>query len=521
MARARTLLAFIFFLALSGCVVNPVTGKRELSVVTPAQEISIGERQYVPAQQMQGGEYAVDEALSRYVSSVGNRLATVSGVDLPYEFVVLNNSVPNAWALPGGKIAINRGLLVELGSEAELAAVLGHEITHAAARHGARSISRGMLLQGALIAAAIGASNTEYAGAVVGAGQVAAGLITTKYGRDAEREADYYGTRFMAAAGYDPQAAVALQETFVRLSQGRQTSWMQGLFSSHPPSAERVANNKLLVRQLRAEGITADKLGKSEYLTAMRTINKDKDAYAAFDEARSEFGKNNDTAALAKVNAALKLQPKEAAFHGLRGDIRRTQGRKSDALINYNRAIGFDDGYYAYYLGRGLVRSLAADSGQGASLAKADLNKSVSLLPTAIAYEQLGKIAESEGNQDAALQYYEAASKSGGAAGQTALKSLWRIDLPRRPGEYLSAKVINTGRGPVLIVTNPTDVNVSDVVVKVDLAWKDGETVKTSGRAGSVSAQSSQQIRLRARDVPLVGARASIVSARVNSENSK
>jgi len=97
----------------------------------------------------------VDPELTRYVAGVGARLAAQSPVDLPYEFVVLNNSVPNAWALPGGKIAINRGLLTELESEAELAAVLGHEVVHAAARHTARQISRGMLLQGLVVATAV------------------------------------------------------------------------------------------------------------------------------------------------------------------------------------------------------------------------------------------------------------------------------------------------------------------------------------------------------------------------------
>src|SRR5688572_18091393 len=110
---------------LVGCVINPVTGDRELALVSADQEIAIGEQQYFPMRQAQGGDYVVDPELTAYVSSVGQRLAAVSDRALPYEFVVLNNSVPNAWALPGGKIAVNRGLLLELDNEAELAAVLG------------------------------------------------------------------------------------------------------------------------------------------------------------------------------------------------------------------------------------------------------------------------------------------------------------------------------------------------------------------------------------------------------------
>lgn len=107
----------------------------------------MGAEQYIPTQQTQGGRFYVDPELTLYVQQVGQKLARVSDrPDLPFEFVVLNSSVPNAWALPGGKIAVNRGLLVLLEDEAELAAVLGHEIVHAAARHSAAAMSQQTLL---------------------------------------------------------------------------------------------------------------------------------------------------------------------------------------------------------------------------------------------------------------------------------------------------------------------------------------------------------------------------------------
>ena len=131
----------------AGCGVNPVTGKKEIQFVSEAQELKIGEQNYAPTRQGEGGDFDVLPELTAYVNEVGQKLAAVADRKLPYEFVVLNNSVPNAWALPGGKIAVNRGLLTELKSEAELAAVLGHEIVHAAARHGAKAQERGTLLQ--------------------------------------------------------------------------------------------------------------------------------------------------------------------------------------------------------------------------------------------------------------------------------------------------------------------------------------------------------------------------------------
>ena len=115
-------------------------------MMSPSDDLQIGSQNYQPMLQAQGGAYDVDPALIEYVRGVGMKLAAYSEVDLPYEFTVLNSSVPNAWALPGGKIAINRGLLTEIRSEAELAAVLGHEIVHAAARHSAQQMSRGSIV---------------------------------------------------------------------------------------------------------------------------------------------------------------------------------------------------------------------------------------------------------------------------------------------------------------------------------------------------------------------------------------
>ena len=190
-------------------------------MVSEAQEIQIGEHYYGPSRQSQGGDYVTDPKVTAYVKQVGNKLAAVADRKLPYEFVVLNTGEPNAWALPGGKIAINRGLLIELKNEAELAAVLGHEIVHAAARHGAQQIEQGQLMQIGTAFASVAASayGGSELGQMVGQGApVGAQMLQAKYSRDDELEADHYGMKYMKLAGYDLQAAVSLQELFVRKS---------------------------------------------------------------------------------------------------------------------------------------------------------------------------------------------------------------------------------------------------------------------------------------------------------------
>ncbi len=430
--------------ALGACAVNPVTGQREISFISEQRELTIGQQQYLPSQQGQGGELSVDPQLSAYVQEVGNRLAAVSDRQLPYEFVVLNNSVPNAWALPGGKIAVNRGLLVELNSEAELAAVLGHEIVHAAARHGAQAMERGMLLQGAMVVGAIAVQGSEYADYAVGGAQLGAQLLTQRYGREAERESDAYGIRYMTKAGYDPAAAISLQETFVRLSQGQGSSnWLDGLFASHPPSQERVQNNRLLVAELRAEGITGGELGVERYQEATQFLRESKPAYDAFDEAEQLIAQDRLEEASRRLDTALSLVPNEARFLGLQADILVYQRRYEAAVAEYDRAIAQDPNYFDYYLGRGVAYSRQGQEQR----ATRDLQASIKLLPTALAMTELGDLSLQSNDRAVAKQYYQIAAEAQGAIGERSRSAFMQLDIADNPGQYISVQAYVTAQG--------------------------------------------------------------------------
>ncbi len=446
----------------TGCAVNPVTGKNELSLISEADEIEMGAKQYIPSQQSQGGQYVTDPALIAYVNSVGQRVAAAGDRDLPYEFVVLNNSVPNAWALPGGKISINRGLLVELKSEAELAAVLGHEAVHAAAKHGANSVQRGMILQGLVTATAIGAavSESDYGNYVVGGAQLGAQLISQKYGRNAELESDYYGTQYMAKAGYDPAAAISLQETFVRLSEGHESSFIDGLFASHPPSQERVSANQNTVEEL---GRPGGDLGVDRFQKATAFLRENSYAYTSFDNAQSLFAKGEYDKALGNLTTALKQVPSEARFHGLKGNIYYQQKKYEDAEAAYARAIELDNNYFEYYLGRGLVSSKRGNRTQ----AKQFLEKSNELLPTAVASQELGQLSLASGNRNEAKGYFSSAMGASGTLGKNATLSFIQLDLPDNPSRYFRVEPKKSDTGQfIATITNLTPASVSVLAVE-------------------------------------------------------
>ncbi len=422
--RLILVLLAISSLWLSGCATNPVTGRNNLILVPQSWDQQIGAQQYQPSLQSQGGEYDIDPVLSRYVNEVGQRVAEHAENQLEYEFTVLNSSVPNAWALPGGKIAINRGLLTELNSEAELAAVLGHEVTHSAARHGAQAQSRGMLLQGTVAATSIALRGKEYGQiATIGAG-IGAQLITTRYGRDAERESDYHGMRYMSAAGYDPQGAIDLQETFVRLSEGRNQSWLNGLFASHPPSPERVENNRRTAAELPGGG----DLGRQRYQQRIAYIKRVEPAYDAYQQAQAAAQQGDFDTADRLARQASRIEDKEARFYALRGDIAASRDDLGGAERFYNQAISRDSKWFYLPLRRGIIRQRM----NKLSGARSDLQSSLQKLPTGVGFYQLGLLEKRAGNRQQAIQYLQTAVQAGGEVGQRASSELQQMGVAQQ-----------------------------------------------------------------------------------------
>jgi len=409
---------------------------------------------------MQGGDYEIDPALTAYVGAVGRRLAKVADRQLPYEFVVLNNSTPNAWALPGGKIAVNRGLLTELNNEAELAAVLGHEIIHAAARHGAKGMERGLLLQGAVMAAGIAVGGKDYADYVVGGAQVAAGLIQTKYSRSAELEADFYGMHYMARAGYDPSAAIGLQETFVKLSKQGSQNWLAGLFATHPPSEERVDANRRTANELAKGGI----LGRERYQEKIAHLLRSKEAYDDAEQGREALNKKNYQQALQLGRKAINIEPREGNFYALVGDVYFAQQDYRQALMHYDSAVARQGDFFYFYLQRGLAESKLGDRNSAAR----DLEASVKLLPTATAYNALGNLSLAAGDSRQAKEYFMTAADSGSASGREAMQSLVRLDLPDNPSKYIVARVGLDRQAHVVVeLGNRTPLAVGNIMLRV------------------------------------------------------
>jgi predicted Zn-dependent protease len=249
-------------LAAPSCSTNPATGKSQLALIGEQQEIAIGREadQQIPAQL---GLYP-DDGLQAYVNELGQRLARDSErPNLPWSFRVVDDPVVNAFALPGGFIYVTRGLLGHLTSEAELVAVLGHEIGHVTGRHSVEQMSKQQLAQVGLIAGAI--ASPELADRYGSLAQAGLGLMFLKYGRDDEREADALGLRYLTRERYDPREMPKVFETLGRVSAQQGGGRVPGWLSTHPAPEDRVQRISQQIAGLQSDFADAT-VGRERYL---------------------------------------------------------------------------------------------------------------------------------------------------------------------------------------------------------------------------------------------------------------
>lgn len=236
MSYRRIYLIVFFLLPTWGCSTNPATGQNQLSFYGAESEIKMGQQADESIIRSLG--LHPDEELQNYVSELGLRLAASSErPDLPWTFRVVDSPIVNAFALPGGYIYITRGMLLHLNSEAQLAAVLGHEIGHVTGRHSVEQMSRAQLAQAGMIVAAIASEDVRRYGAYA---QQGLGLLFLKFGRDDETEADHLGLRYMTRQGYNPWEMESVFQTLDHTSARSELNPIPDWISTHPSPEDRM-----------------------------------------------------------------------------------------------------------------------------------------------------------------------------------------------------------------------------------------------------------------------------------------
>lgn len=324
---------------LYGCAMDPVTGERQLMMVSRDQEIAI-DRQQSPFQFSSDYGVIQDQGLNRYINQVGTDLVPhVHRPDMPYSFQCVNATYINAYAFPGGTIAVTRGILLSLDNEAELAALLGHELGHVNARHTAEQVSKSQL--SSLVVGGLSIlANTQSSG--LGSltqqlGALGQGLYLAKYSRDNEREADFLGHEYMVKTGYGSKGFVGLMEMLNALNKQKPTS-AQILFSTHPMSDERLA--AAVQRNQGAYAHTADApLSRERYMDRTAGLRRHKDAIFSMQEGEKYLAQEKYDNARTAFAAALDHAEEDYTAHVLMAKCLLIQKKPKEAVPYANAAI--------------------------------------------------------------------------------------------------------------------------------------------------------------------------------------
>jgi predicted Zn-dependent protease len=299
--------------AILSCSINPVSGRSQLTFYSKEDEISIDSQNAKHQFSSDYGQIQNNE-INKYISDVGNSIAKVSQrPDMPYSFRVLNAVYVNAYTFPAGSVAITRGMLVNLSSEAELAATLGHEIGHVAARHTINRMTKGMIIGGLLTGLLIYLSLEEksYVPLASTAAGIGGTLLLAKYSRNDERQADSLGMNYMVKAGYNPEGMVLLMDMLNKL-QKEKPNMLEVMFATHPMSDERYKTAKKLIKEKYS---TANnyKFYKERYMDTIAPVLQLKPAIEELQKASTLFAEKKYDNAEEHINKALQIAPDDYA----------------------------------------------------------------------------------------------------------------------------------------------------------------------------------------------------------------
>ncbi|MEN6317279.1 MAG: M48 family metalloprotease [Syntrophaceae bacterium] len=311
------------------CAINPVSGRPDLMLVSNEDEIKLGQQTDTGVT----GKYGLydDQKLTGYVDEMGQHMGKLSHrPELDWHFKILDASVVNAFAAPGGYVYLTRGILATLNSEAELAGIMGHEIGHVTARHSAQQISKAKMAQFGLVGVSIGLSILGIPG-LSSLAELGVGVLFLKFSRDDEREADSLGVEYATKAGYDASQMADFFETLKRMESKSDRSGLPSWFSTHPSPEDRERAIRTQSKQMQQTiGLKDAKIDRENYL---RTI----DGIVYGDDSRQGYVEGG-----VYYHPTMRIQfpvPTEWEVSDTQAAVQMVS-KKKDAVIIFGRAAG-------------------------------------------------------------------------------------------------------------------------------------------------------------------------------------
>lgn len=313
---------------LQGCAQSPVTGERILVGMSEAQE-KAADAQYAPHQFSEDLGPIQDDAVNRYVSRIGAELQThTHRPHMPYSYRVVNAHHINAYTFPAGAMAVTRGILVNLQDEAELAALLGHEMGHVNARHAAQRSGQSLLANVALMGLAL-TVDEQWAGVAMVGGQIGASALLSSYSREHERQADALGQSYLVQGGYPASGMTRLHQLLV--DQEKQTpSLLQTMFSSHPMSSERLATADRLARTQYADSL-ARPTRRERFMDETASLRRIKPTIEACQQGETAMSRRQLPQAQTAFARAVRATPRDYAANLRMAQCLQAMGKTQEA----------------------------------------------------------------------------------------------------------------------------------------------------------------------------------------------
>jgi len=317
---------------LVGCAANPVTGKHQFMLVSETWEIQV-DQESSPHQFSSDYGAIQDTSLNQYLQKVGTAMVPhTHRPQMPYSFRGLNANYINAYTFPAGSIGITRGILLSLESEAELSALIGHELGHVNARHAAQQQSKGLLTQTVVggLSTYIGTKGEGYGNVAAQLGMLGAGALLASYSRDNEREADSLGMAYMVNSGYGTDGFIALMAMLNSLHKGG-TSAVSLLFATHPMSQERY-DTAVSLAASKYSSAKPQPLFRERYMDHTASLRKIKPAIELFEKGEEAIAKENYSDAETALTQGLKQAPNDYAGLVIMAKCKLAQEKYDQAL---------------------------------------------------------------------------------------------------------------------------------------------------------------------------------------------
>lgn len=323
---------------LSGCATDPVTGKSVMVGLTPEEELALDQNQS-PFQFSADYGPVQNPDLNDYVGEVGSTLSRTSHRPaVPYSFRVVNANYINAYAFPGGSIAVTRGLLVELEDEAELAGLLGHEIGHVSARHAAEQAGKTILTQAALLGGSVlaGTQSAALGEVVQGMGSIGAGALLSHYSRNNERESDALGLAYMTQAGYNPNGMLGLTDV-LRSQNETQPSALATMFATHPPSEERYRTTQRDINE-KYSSFNGLPSYRERFMAETEDLRRLKPTIQELRRGEEKLARGDFDRSAVHFRKAVKLSPRDYAANVLLAKALMSENRQHEAQVYLDAA---------------------------------------------------------------------------------------------------------------------------------------------------------------------------------------